>query len=155
MLRAFRYPRVWFGVWVLMILAVIVLSLMPGPPIPASLVIGKLDHLLAYFALAAFAAEIFMRRRALFGAALALVLLGIALELAQGYLTTYRHMAMYDGMIDTLGVAIGIATAWTPLAMILLRMERGLTRCVKDQVRSTHPAPKQSNAKQSNTKQSG
>lgn len=127
-MRALRWPRVWLGVWALMILAVIVLSLMPKPPIPPTLTIGKLDHLIAYFALAAFAVQIYMRRRVQLGAAFALVLLGIALEFAQGYFTTYRHMAAYDALIDALGVALGTATAWTRLATTLLWIERRLTR---------------------------
>ena len=127
-MRPLRWPRVWLGAWALMIVSVIVLSMMPKPPIPPTLTIGKLDHLIAYFALAAFAVQLYMRRSAQLGAAFALVLLGIALELAQGYFTTYRHMAAYDALIDALGVALGAATAWTPLATMLLRIERMLTR---------------------------
>ena len=127
-MRPLRWPRVWLGVWALMILAVVVLSLMPKPPIPPTLTIGKLDHLIAYFALAAFAVQLYMRRRTQLSAAIALVLLGIALEFAQGYLTTYRHMAVYDALIDALGVALGTATAWTPFATILLRIERRFIR---------------------------
>ena len=127
-MRPLRWPRVWLGAWALMILAVIVLSLIPKPPIPPTLTIGKLDHLIAYFALAAFAVQLYLRRRAQLGAAFALVFLGIALEFAQGYLTTYRHMAVYDALIDAFGVALGMATAWTPLATVLLRIERVVTR---------------------------
>jgi VanZ family protein len=127
-MRPLRWPRVWLALWALMILAVIVLSLMPKPPIPPTLTIGKLDHLIAYFALAVFAVQLYMRRRAQLGAAFALVLLGIALEFAQGYLTTYRHMAAYDALIDAFGVVLGTAMAWTPLATILLRIERKLVR---------------------------
>ena len=127
-MRALRWPRAWLGAWALMIVSVIVLSLMPKPPIAPTLTIGKLDHLIAYFVLAAFAVQLYRRRRAHLGAAFALVLLGIALELAQGYLTTYRHMAAYDALIDALGVALGITTAWTSLATIWLRIERMVSR---------------------------
>ena len=127
-MRPLRWPRVWLGAWALMIASVIVLSLMPKPPIPPTLVIGKLDHLIAYFALAAFAVQLYRRRRTQLCAAFALVLLGIALEFAQRYLTTYRHMSAYDALIDALGVALGTATAWTPLATIGLRIERMVSR---------------------------
>jgi VanZ family protein len=130
-MRALRWPRAWLGAWALMIVAVIVLSLMPKPPIPPSLTLGKLDHLLAYFVLSAFAMQLYVRRRAQLGAALALALLGIALEFAQGYLTTYRHMAVYDALIDTLGVALGLAIASTSLATALLRMENWLGRAAR------------------------
>jgi len=122
-LRGFRRPRMWFALWVLMIVAVIVLSLMPGPPIPLMLTIGKVDHLIAYLALTVFAVQLYATRRAQLVAALAMVALGIAMELAQGYLTTYRDMSAYDALVDTVGVAIGFATAWTPLATLLLRFD--------------------------------
>jgi len=107
-----------------MIIGVIVLSLMRGPPIPSVLTIGKLDHLIAYVALQATAVQLYTTRRAQMGAALAMVALGIAMELAQGYLTTYRDMSAYDACVDAVGVAIGLAIAWTPLSTILLRFDR-------------------------------
>jgi VanZ family protein len=106
-----------------MILGVIVLSLMRGPPIPSVLTIGKVDHLIAYFALQAMAVELYATRRAQWGAAFAMVALGIGMELAQGYLTTYRDMSAYDAFIDAVGVALGFVLAWTPLATILLRID--------------------------------
>ncbi len=130
-LRALRWPRLWLGVWAALIVLVIVLSLLPKPPIPPTLTIGKLDHLIAYLVLAAFAVQLYLQRRAQLVAAVALVLLGIALELAQGYLTTDRHMSGYDALIDTLGVALGTATAWTPLATALLRFERMVARALR------------------------
>ncbi len=127
-LRAFRRPRLWLSLWAAMIGAVIVLSLMPKPPIPPTLMIGKLDHLVAYAALAAMAVQLYASRRAQSRAALAMIALGIALELAQGFLTDYRDMSAYDAMIDTLGVALGFATAWTPLATILESIDARLSR---------------------------
>lgn len=128
MLRTFRRPQLWLALWALMIVAVIVLSLMPKPPIPPTLMIGKLDHLVAYAALAAMAVQLYASRRAQSRAALAMIALGIALELAQGFLTDYRDMSAYDAMIDTLGVALGFATAWTPLATILESIDARLSR---------------------------
>lgn len=125
-IRAFRRPRAWLVLWVLMIVAVIVLSLMPKPPIPSSLVIGKLDHLIAYAVLAAMAMQLYSARRTQLLAALGLVGLGVALELAQGYLTTYRHMAAYDAVVDAFGVILGLVTAWTRLATLLLRIDARL-----------------------------
>jgi len=123
MLRSFRRPRLWIGMWILMILGVIVLSLMPGPPIPDVLTVGKFDHGFAYFCLAAMAVQLYAKRNDWLVAAAAMTALGIALEFAQGYLTNYRDMSAYDGMIDAVGVAIGLATAWTPLTNILQRID--------------------------------
>ena len=123
MLRSFHRPRLWVGTWIVMILGVIVLSLMPGPPIPDSLTVGKFDHGFAYFCLAATAVQLYAKRNAWLVAGAGLIALGIALELAQGYLTDYRDMSVYDGMIDTVGVAIGLATAWTPFTNVLQRID--------------------------------
>ena len=127
-LRAFSRPRLWLALWALTIVTVIVLSLMPKPPIPPTLVVGKLDHLIAYAVLAAIAVQLYAERCIQLGIALGLVGLGIALELAQGYLTSYRHMATYDAFVDMLGVAFGLATTCTPLARALLRIDARLPR---------------------------
>jgi VanZ family protein len=107
---------------------VIVLSLMPGPPIPDLLTIGKFDHFIAYVALAAMAVQLYATRNAHVVAALAMVALGILLELAQGYFTTWRDMSLFDACIDTAGVALGLATTWTPLADLLQRIEARFAR---------------------------
>jgi hypothetical protein len=122
-LRAFRRPYAWLSLWAAMIVAVIVLSLMPKPPIPPTLAIGKLDHLIAYAALAAMAVQLYARRRTQWRAGLGLIGLGIALELAQGFLTSDRHMAMYDALVDAFGVALGLASGWTPSANWLRRID--------------------------------
>jgi len=123
MLRSFHRPRWWIGAWIVMILGVIVLSLMPGPPIPDVLAIGKFDHGFAYFCLEAMAVQLYAKRNDWLVAAAALIALGIALEFAQGYLTDYRDMSAYDGMIDAIGVAIGLATSWTPFTNIVQRID--------------------------------
>ncbi len=126
MLRSFHRPRLWIAVWTAMILGTIVLSLMPAPPIPYWLTIGKFDHGFAYLCLAAMAVQLYAKRNEWLVAAAAMVALGIALEFAQGYLTDYRDMSAYDGMIDAIGVAIGLATAWTPFATWLQRIDARL-----------------------------
>lgn len=123
MLHPFRHRRLWVGVWVAMIGGVIVLSLMPSPPIPAELTVGKFDHGFAYFCLAAMAVQLLRDRCQVVLAALSFALLGIALELAQGLLTDYRGMSAYDGMIDCIGAALGLATAWTPLRGLLVKID--------------------------------
>ena len=122
-LRALRLPRLWLGVWALMIVGVIVLSLMRGPPIPELLTTGKFDHFIAYFSLTVMAVQLYATRDVQFTAALAMIALGILMELAQGYLTTYRDMSMYDAVVDTFGVAMGFAVSWTPMANLLPRIE--------------------------------
>jgi len=74
------------------------------------------------------AVQLYATRRAQWSAGLALIGLGIALELAQGFLTSDRHMATYDALVDALGVALGLATAWTPSAKWLQRIDGRLLR---------------------------
>jgi len=113
--------------WLLAIAVVVVGSLLPAlllPVVPAGG--DKAEHLLGYGLLAAIAVQIFGARAVLIRAAIGLVLLGVALELAQGLLTTTRAMDPWDALANTAGVAIGMATAWAPLRDWLLRAERAL-----------------------------
>ncbi|HEY2344642.1 MAG TPA: VanZ family protein [Xanthomonadaceae bacterium] len=126
MLRSFRRPRWWTGAWIAMILGVIALSLMQGPPIPDWLVIAKFDHGFAYFCLATMAVQLYAGRFEWIASALLLGTLGIALEYAQGFLTDYRDMSAYDGAIDCVGVVIGLATARMPGVAWLQKLDARL-----------------------------
>ncbi|MBP6798155.1 MAG: VanZ family protein [Luteimonas sp.] len=124
-LKPFRHPWLWCGFWCLGIAALVALSLMPGPPMPDFEGSDKVGHLLAYFLLAAGAVQLFARWSSLFGAGLALVLLGIGLEYAQGAFTDYRVLDARDALANTLGVIAGLGTQLTPLRDLLLRLDRG------------------------------
>ena len=82
------------------------------------------DALLGYGLLAAIAVQLFATRAALLRAVVGLVLLGVMLELAQGFLTSTRSMDPMDALANTAGVVLGMATAWTPVRDWLLRVER-------------------------------
>ena len=124
-MKPFRHPRLWLGLWALAIALVIAVCLMPPPPLPPLPDNSdKLEHLLAYFVLAACAVQLFSGRRALAFAALGLVVLGIGIEIAQGLLTTTRAADPRDAVANTLGVALGMATVLTPWRDLLLRWER-------------------------------
>ena len=94
----------------------------PLPPLPDNS--DKLEHLLAYFVLAACAVQLFAGRRALGLAAVGLVALGIGIEIAQGLLTTTRAADPRDAVANTLGVVLGMATVLTPWRDLLLRWEK-------------------------------
>jgi VanZ family protein len=120
--KALRWPGLWLGLWILMIVAVVVLSLgapPPGPDIPAS---DKWEHLTAYGALALVAVQLFRPGRALLLAAIGLVLLGVGLEIAQGTLTTDRMMDWRDAVANTAGVGLGMLTSRTPVRDLLSRV---------------------------------
>ncbi len=123
-LKPFRHPRLWCVLWCLGIAWLVVLSLMPGPPMPDFEDSDKVGHFLAYFVLAAGAVQLFARWSSLLGAGIALVLLGIGLEYAQGALTDYRVLDARDALANTLGVIAGLGTQLTPLRDLLLRLDR-------------------------------
>jgi VanZ family protein len=92
------------------------------PEVPAGG--DKLEHFAGYGLLAAGAVQLYASRRALWRAGVGLVLLGIALEFAQGALTTTRQMDWHDALANSVGVLAGMATVLTPLRDVLLAFER-------------------------------
>ena len=125
-LKPLRRPRLWLGLWIAAIVALVVICLVPLdslPPLPENS--DKVEHLLGYFLLAAAAVQVFGSRQALSMAAVGLVALGIGVEIAQG-LTAYRSTDPVDALANTLGVLLGMATALTPWRDLLLRIEKRL-----------------------------
>ena len=122
-LKPLRHPRWGVGVWLAAVLATVVASLLPVFLLPVVPPGGdKLEHFGGYALLAAAAVQLFAGKRALRNAALGLVALGIALEIAQGAFTTTRQMDVVDAIANTCGVAGGMAIALTPLRDLLLRL---------------------------------
>lgn len=123
-LRDFRYPRLWLGVWLFGWALCIALSLLHPPEFDIDVADSdKIGHFLAYATLSAWAVLIFARGRAHWLAALALVLLGIGMELAQGAFTSDRLMDARDAIANTLGVLFGQAIAATKLRVLLQRID--------------------------------
>lgn len=125
-LKPFRRPLLWAGLWCAGVAAVVVLSLTPTPDL-GSLPSGtdKLEHFLVYAALAAGAVQLYPRWRSLLSVGIALVLMGIGLEYAQGLLTQYRMADRLDALANTLGVIAGLGVQLTPWRDALLRLDGG------------------------------
>lgn len=123
-LKPFRRPWLWAGLWCLGIAATVVLSLMPVPDI-GQLPSGgdKFEHFLTYALLAAGAVQLYRRWTSLLSVGVALVLLGVGLEYAQGALTDYRTMDRADALANTLGVIAGLGLQLTPWRDLLLRLD--------------------------------
>ena len=119
--KPFRSPWPWLGLWWLAVLVVVLFSLTPPPPLELPRHGDKVEHLLAYAALAAAAVQVFRRGVPLLAAWAGLVLLGIALEAAQGALTTTRMADPADALANALGVGLGMLTALLPVRDALLR----------------------------------
>ncbi|WP_147208545.1 VanZ family protein [Pseudoxanthomonas taiwanensis] len=100
---------------------VCVASLTPPPPMELPRHGDKVEHLLAYAALAAAAVQVFRPGRALWAAGIGLVLMGVALEFAQGALTQTRMADPADALANTAGVLLGLGTRLTRWRDLLLR----------------------------------
>ena len=123
-LKPFRRPWLWAGLWMLAIAVVVVGSLLPGKDLPPLPVSDKLEHFAAYAVLAAGAVQLFARRLSLGFVCILLVLMGIGLEHVQASMKLGRMLDRNDALANTLGVLIGLTTAFTPLRDLLLRWDR-------------------------------
>lgn len=119
-MKALRLPWLWTGLWLLLVAAVVVLSLGSPPSGPDVSASDKWQHLTAYGVLALGAVQLFRPGRALAAAALALVLLGVGLEVAQGTLTQNRMMDWRDAVANAAGVGLGLLSSRTRARDLLL-----------------------------------
>lgn len=124
-LKPFRCPWLWAALWMLGIAVVVVASLVPARDLPDLQVSDKAEHLAAYALLAAGAVQLFRRRLSLAAACLLLVLMGIGLEYLQASMRLGRTLDRADALANTLGVLAGLATLFTPLRDLLLRLDGG------------------------------
>lgn len=125
-MRPLRWPALWLGIWVLMLAAVAVGSLLPAgdlPPLPLFPQADKFEHLLGYAVLGGWGALLFSRTRSLVGVAIALVAYGIAIEIAQALFTIDRQAEVLDAVADAVGVAAGLLLARSRHADLLPRIE--------------------------------
>ena len=123
-MKPLRRARLWLGLWLAAVLAVVVLSLGSPPPPPGSIPhADKWEHLMTYSLLALGAVQLFRPGRDLLAVAAALVLLGVLLEVAQGTLTPDRMMDWRDALANTAGVLLGAATVLLPARDALLRWD--------------------------------
>lgn len=124
-LKPFKRPLLWAGLWVLAVAVVVVASLIPVsglPDVPKNF--DKVEHLVAYAALAAGAVQLFARRLSWAVVCVLLVLMGIGLEHLQAQMALGRMLDRVDALANTLGVLTGLATAFTPWRHALLRLDR-------------------------------
>ena len=125
-LKPFRRPWLWTGLWMLAIAVVVIGSLLPARDLPPVGISDKLEHGAAYAVLAAGAVHLFQRRASWGMVCVMLVFLGIGLEYLQGAMGLGRMADRADALANTIGVLIGLASAFTPLRDLLLRIDRRL-----------------------------
>lgn len=123
-LKPFRRPWLWAGLWMLAIAVVVVASLVPASGLPDLKVSDKVEHFVAYAVLSASAVQLFARRLSWGFICLLLVLMGIGLEHLQAQMALGRMLDRADALANTIGVLMGLATAFTPWRDALLRLDR-------------------------------
>jgi hypothetical protein len=117
-----RFERLWIILGMGFVQSVIYMSLVPNPPdfgVPESL---KFGHLLAYGWLMLWFAQIHRATGSRLGLATGFCALGTVLEYVQG-MTDYRGFEYSDMLINSTGVALGLALAYTRLQNGLRTLE--------------------------------
>lgn len=123
-MRPFSKPKLWLGIWIFGWLLCIVLSMITPPDLSLEVDNGdKIGHFFAYGLLSAWAVMIFQKKRNWWLSAIALIVLGIALEFAQGYFTTTRMMDWHDALADTIGVGLGLCVGLASWQDFLSRVD--------------------------------
>jgi len=119
------WPALWVAGAVLLALAIVAGSLLPGPVVESVATWDKLQHTGAYLVLALWISGMVDRRRYLWAAAAAF-LLGAAVEGAQALLTETRQGDVLDLLANAAGAGLALAAAYLGLGGWALRVERWL-----------------------------
>ena len=118
-------PALWITGAVLLALAIVGGSLLPGPVVESVATWDKLQHTGAYLVLALWISGMVDRRRYLWAAAAAF-LLGAAVEVAQAVLTDTRQGDVLDLLANGTGALLALVAAYLGLGGWALRVERWL-----------------------------
>ena len=114
--------NIWLSLGYALLVAVAVLSLVPGPDIGGS---DKLIHFTTYAILSGWFSLIVRYSRSLWLVLTGLILFGLLMEYLQG-LTSYRLQDMNDAIANSFGVMVGISCRFSPLRGILTRVDKRL-----------------------------
>lgn len=105
-----RHRRLWIATSVVLVTAVVFGSLQPTLAMPAPGGYDKLQHALAYFALAWWFTGLYPRD-SYWKVVTGLLALGFAMELLQGWMQLGRQAELLDMVANAVGVATGLALA--------------------------------------------
>lgn len=126
-LRPCYQPVLWLVLWWIAIAIVVTTSLLPERVLLQVPQGGdKIEHITAYFILAFGAVQLFVRGRTLWIAIIGLLMLGGCIEIAQGLFTVDRTPDLHDFFANAIGIFLGLATAWTALGELLVRLDQRL-----------------------------
>ena len=114
--------KIWTGIGYALLVAVAVLSLIPGPEVGDS---DKLLHFLTYMLLSGWFSLIVKYPRSLWLVLVGLISFGLLMEYLQG-LTSYRMQDIDDAMANSLGVMVGIVSRYSALREMMMKVDRYL-----------------------------
>ena len=121
-----KFPNVWLGFGILLVLVVIAASLMPHPPHVGHFKNSdKAGHFVAYLAMTFWFGQIYARNLQRLSVALAFAVLGIVLECLQR-LSGYRVFEYADMAANAAGVLCALIVLQTPVCKVLTVVERSL-----------------------------
>lgn len=109
-MRKSLFRKVALVIFIIGVLVVVWLSLAPGDPIGSGLS-DKLEHLLAYAALAACSTQAFEQGRTKLTSYVGLIALGCVLEGLQAYIPG-RYPSVADGIANAAGIMVGALLSW-------------------------------------------
>jgi len=123
---ALRWVWFWLSIGWMMMGVVVILSLIPPPAIHESVPHGdKYTHLLAYFCLMAWFAQIYHTVWPRLGYAVGLIAMGAGIEALQS-LTAYRQADSLDILVNSLGIFSAWLLIRGRLAKVLTHLENFL-----------------------------
>jgi VanZ family protein len=123
----FIHARFWYLLGALLTLGVIVSSLVPAHDLPNVSVNDKVEHIVAYTALAIWFGGL-LERKSYVRVALWLLALGGGIEIAQGLMGLGRTADVRDFLADGLGVLIGLGACLAGLGHWVSWIERWTRR---------------------------
>jgi hypothetical protein len=118
-----RREKLWVVIGLGFVVLVIFLSVTPQPLKAPTVDNFKTGHILAYTWCMLWFCQIWRDGMHRLVIALGLLILGIGLEFVQDNLPWHRDFAVADMVDDAIGVGIGFAIGFTPLANILRWIE--------------------------------
>lgn len=105
-----RHRRLWVAASAVLVAAIVWASLSPDIPLHGPRNVDKLEHFTAYCALAVWFTGLYPRTR-YWRVALALLALGLGLEIAQGAMNLGRVAEVRDMVANASGVGFGLLLA--------------------------------------------
>jgi VanZ family protein len=118
-----RFGTAWFGLGLLMLIFVGIVSLVPGRDLPNLGISDKIEHALAYAVLSFWFGSILARRRLLVVMFIALLCFGALIEFLQGWMGLGRTADLRDMLANSLGAVLGLLLSITPLGNWAQRVE--------------------------------